>query len=79
MQGVPNIRIVNKINYRVESRAFPSQKTATILVSAMGRVVFQYHAEAPHRAKRHLLGSQEQRSGVDRLRSNEESEMAVRK
>jgi hypothetical protein len=37
-QGVPNIRTINKINYRVESRALPSQKAATILVSAMGRV-----------------------------------------
>jgi hypothetical protein len=63
----------------MESRAFPSQKTATILMSAMGRVGLQYHAEASHRAKGHLLGSQEQRSGAGRLRSNEEAEMAVRK
>jgi len=76
---VPNIRTINKINYRVDSRSFPSQKTATVVVSAMGRVGLQYRLAASHRAKGQLLGSQEQLSGVGRLRSNEEAEMAVRK
>jgi ABC-type proline/glycine betaine transport system ATPase subunit len=77
--GVPNIRTISKINYRVEIRAFPNQKTATILVSAMSRVGLQYRAEASHSPKGLLRGSQKQRSGVGRLRSNEEAEKAVRK
>jgi len=76
---VPNVRTINKINYRVECRAFPIQKTATVVVSVMGRVGLQYRVAASHRAKGQLLGSQEQLSGVGRLRSNEEAEMAVRK